>query len=391
MTDQQQENTITLINNTCGKKKKCNHQFEIYISKLLKDINPKNGITSNGKQQLNSALCIILRKICSIITELTTFAKKKTISDKEIRNAIKIIFSEQLAKNSITQAENSIIKYRENKCNSNSNNQSRQNKCGIIFPPSIIEKFLRNFGASKFMVTSDAPVFLASVLEFITSHILTNAGVICKKQKRIRITIRDLELMIRSDQDFDLLFKSLNISFLGGGVIPFIHSSLLQKNKKKIIKKKEDSTSKDTAKKAHKFRYGTLAVKNIRKQQKNSDSLVFSKSSFEKVVRSLVSNYNNDVKISKDVFVVLQHFLEQYVVNFLKDANFLAIHCNRVKLIPKDILLVRALKDNSKKNPYESKDIELLDMNGIDGTVDKNNQQQVEIDDEDEILLEEEN
>ena len=44
-------------------KKKKTRLFETYISKVLKQITDKNGITSNCKQQLNSALCIIARNI----------------------------------------------------------------------------------------------------------------------------------------------------------------------------------------------------------------------------------------------------------------------------------------------------------------------------------------
>ena len=43
------------------------------------------------------------------------------------------------------------------------------------------------------------------------------------------------------------------------------------------------------------------------------------------------------MKISKDVFVILQYFIEQYIVSILKDANAAAIHTGRVKLMLSDI------------------------------------------------------
>ena len=57
--------------------KKRNHFFEIYISKVLKQISPQNGITLNAKQQLNSFLCILLKEISSMVSELTKISKKK--------------------------------------------------------------------------------------------------------------------------------------------------------------------------------------------------------------------------------------------------------------------------------------------------------------------------
>ena len=47
------------------------------------------------------------------------------------------------------------------------------------------------------MVTSYAPVYLAAVLEYLTYEILDLASIYCKDNKRIRITIRDLEVVIR--------------------------------------------------------------------------------------------------------------------------------------------------------------------------------------------------
>ena len=63
-------------------KRKKTRFFETYISKVLKGLST-NGITSNARQQLNSALCIITRKIASMSIHLTRMAKKKTLSEKE--------------------------------------------------------------------------------------------------------------------------------------------------------------------------------------------------------------------------------------------------------------------------------------------------------------------
>jgi len=223
---------------------------------------------------------------------------------------------------------------------------SRQSKAKIIFPPSIVEKFLRNFGYTKFMISSLAPVYLAAVLEYLTYDILDNSLHITKNTKHMRITVRDMELAVRSDEELDKLFKKIKISFLGGGVVPYIHSSLLlRKNKKKQPKK-------DT----HRYRYGTIALKNIKKQQKNSDSLILSKSPFEKLVREHLKKYlSENVKVSKDVFLVLQHFIEQYIIDKLYHANYLTIHSNRVKLLPIDIELYHHFSENDK-NPYINKD-----------------------------------
>jgi histone H2A len=339
-------------------RKKKTHFFEIYISKVLKQI-CDCGITGNAKQQLNSFLCILSKKVSNTVLDLTLFGKKKTISEKEIINALNIILPGELLKNSISEGKKSIESFKTN--NEKDIKGTRQTKAQIIFPPSITEKFLRNFGNTKIMVTSTSPVFLAAVLEYLTYEVLDLASIYCKDNKRIRITIRDLEVVIRSDEELNKLFTKLNITFLGGGVVPYIHESLLKKNKKKrtIIKNVNNTNNP----KQHRFRPGTVAIRDIKKHQKTSDNLILAKSSFEKLVRQIFKENRiniENVKISKDVFIILQHFIEQYIVKLFYNSNFLAIHSGRVKLLSIDIAFISYLYNDSK-NPYNS----LLNNNSV--------------------------
>lgn len=318
-------------------KKKKSRFFETYISKVLKQVSDKNGITSNSKQQLNSALCIVARTISLMTTRLTEIAKKKTMSDKEVSNAIRVLFSGDLAENSIREGVKSVDKFSAE----SSKGSSRQGKAGIIFPPSIAEKFLRNFGYSKVMVTSTAPVFLASVLEYLVAEILILSSKSATNNKRIRITIRDLQLSVGEDQELSNLFDKINVSFLGGGVVPYIHSCLVAKKPRKKKIKTVDETG---VKKPHRFRPGTVALREIKKFQKMSNCLTFAKFPFERFVRQVVNKNNSGMKISKDVFIILQYFIEQYVVGILKDANSAAIHAGRVKLMLTDIEFISTIR-----------------------------------------------
>ena len=343
-----------VINNKVVKKKK-SHMFETYISKVLKQISPSNGITNNAKQQLNSILCHIMKHISMLTVKLTMAGKKKTISLKEVENSLTLVLSGKLLENSLKDGRKSCDNISNNEKNVNS---SRQNKAGIIFPPSLVEKFLRDFGSSNIMIGSLSPIFLASVLEYICFEILDLSVNYCKENKHIRITIRDFELSVRNDVELNNLFVKLNMSFLGGGVLPYIHSSLLNKTKTKIKKKKNDEKEN-----THRFRYGTLAIKNIKKQQKLSNCLILSKSPFEKLVRNIFKkNKIESQKFSKDVFIVLQYFMEQYIVELLRNSNFLSIHANRVKLIPYDILLYNSFINGGRENPYTKSSVNLFSL-----------------------------
>lgn len=330
-------------------KKKKSRYYETYIAKIIKEYT-SGGITTNAKQQLNSILCMTSKLAAKITTSLTEISKKKTMSEKEVNNAISLIFPAFLLKEINEKNANSLEKF-----DSDDNNKgaSRQEKAGIIFPPSQTEKFLRNDGYTNLMVTNNAPICLAGALEVLTRTIIDKALTYSKENKRVRITIRDLELGVRDNEDLNTFFVKHNFSFLGGGVKPFIHNSLLVK---KMKKKKKVSKNNLDEKKKHRFRPGTVSIREIKKYQKMSNCLTFAKFPFERMVRDIIQeksdNSDEKTKISKDVFTVLQYYIEQKIINVLRNANFAAIHANRVKLMGIDIKFVQSFMFNTV-NPYQ--------------------------------------
>ncbi len=338
-------------------KRKKTRYFETYISKLLKIVSPEHGITANAKQQLNSAVCIIAKNITGKTNYLTFISKKKTTSEKEVRNATRLLFSGSLLQDILTFADESVQKYAENI--EENKHSSRQDKAGIIFPASITEKFIRNFGLSKIMVTRYTPIYFAAVLEKTVNHLLTNATRVATENNRLRLTIRDLELAVCTNSDLQQLFNRCNLSFVGGGVLPQIHESLLTKKprRKRKIGKTETQGSLPEGKKNHRFRPGTVSLREIRKFQKASNCLIFAKFPFERLVRRLVNNYQEGMKISKEVFVIIQYYIEQFLVDLLRDANAAAIHSGRVKLMPSDINFITKLRKYPEIDvtPYKPK------------------------------------
>jgi histone H3/H4 len=338
-------------------KKKKSRFFEIYIPKILKNISDTNGITNNAKQQFNSVLCFVTKIISSKAYELTILANKKTISEKEVRNTLKFILPENLSLSCVNHADNAMESFSNN--NKKVKGMSRQEKSCIIFPPSIIERFLRNFGFNKIMVTSNAPIFLAGAIEHIASEILENATIQARDKKHIRITVRDLELGVRNDRYLNKFFIDNKVSFLGGGVVPYIHPNLLVKKPRKRVVVSEPTDEK----KKHRYRPGTVSIREIKKLQKNSNILTFAKFPFEKLIRKTVSNYTDDqIKISKDVFITVQYFIEQQIVDLLQQANFAAIHAGRVKLVASDINFILNIKKYNC-NPLTNDSSSLLEIN----------------------------
>ena len=342
-------------------RKKKSRFFETYIYKIIKKISIENGITSNAKQQLNSVICLITKIICNVSRKFVKFSNKKTVNIKEINKSLQFILPNELYIHANKRANNSV----KNNCNNNNIlGKTRQKKANIIFPPSIIEKFLRNFGYSKIMISKNSTIYLASIIQYLVEEIIENAVNNAKNNKHIRITIRDIELGIREDKDLNNFFIKNNILFLGGGVNPYIHPKLLMKNKKKskILHNNTDNNKR----KKHRFKPGTVSLREIRKFQKISNCLTCCKLPFEKLIRNKFSKINNNfcLKINKEVFIILQYFIEQQIVNLLKCANLIALHCKRVKVLGKDINFIFYIKNNTNNNYnnlYDSSYIKKID------------------------------
>lgn len=113
---------------------------------------------------------------------------------------------------------------------------------------------------------------------------------------------------------------------------------------KKSVKSSTKSTSEPTVPRSHRFRPGTVALREIRRFQKSTD-LLMPRLPFHKLVREVAQEMNQD-KSSKMQFqlgalVSVQEATEHLLMQYLEDANFNAIHANRITVQPQDLLLVQ--------------------------------------------------
>ena len=119
-------------------------------------------------------------------------------------------------------------------------------------------------------------------------------------------------------------------------------------------------------KKPHRYRPGTVALREIRRYQKSTELLIrklpfqrlvreirkYQKSTellirklpFQRLVREIAQDFKTDLRFQSSAVMALQEASEAYLVGLFEDTNLCAIHAKRVTIMPKDVHLARRIR-----------------------------------------------
>lgn len=115
---------------------------------------------------------------------------------------------------------------------------------------------------------------------------------------------------------------------------------------KKLLNTKATRKSAPSAagqKKPHRYRPGTVALREIRKYQRSTELLI-RKLPFQRLVREIADEVCPGLRFQTPALLALQEACEAYMVGVFEDANLCAIHAKRVTVMPKDIQLARRIR-----------------------------------------------
>lgn len=105
-------------------------------------------------------------------------------------------------------------------------------------------------------------------------------------------------------------------------------------------------------KKTHRYRPGTVALREIRRFQRSTDLLI-RKLPFQRLVKEIMMQFKpirlnsqgeGDYRIQSTALMALQEAAEAYLVTVFEDTNLCAIHAKRVTIQPKDMQLARRIR-----------------------------------------------
>lgn len=118
-----------------------------------------------------------------------------------------------------------------------------------------------------------------------------------------------------------------------------------KKAPKKTIPQQNSISSSSSTKKTHRFRPGTVALREIRRYQK-STALLIRALPFRRLVKEISEplGTTGDLRFQQSAMLALQEASEAYLVGLFEDSNLCAIHAKRVTVMPKDLQLARRIR-----------------------------------------------
>ena len=107
-----------------------------------------------------------------------------------------------------------------------------------------------------------------------------------------------------------------------------------------------DQQQQQKTRKPHRFRPGTVALRQIRKYQKSTD-LLLRKLPFQRLIREVAADYKVDLRFQASAIEAIQEATENFLVRLYEDGNLLALHASRVTVQPEDLRLAKRLMNHN--------------------------------------------
>ncbi len=327
------------------KGKKSSESFGTYIYKILKQVHPNTGMSGDAKRTLDRMIHIIFNKINVNLKSIMESADVKTLTSKHIQNAVRMTLSGELANQAIKKGTKAITKYHNT---APRKGQSQATRAWIQFSVSRTRHLL----GTCYRIGKGAPVYLATVLEYLVASILELAGYNARDAKRARINTEHMFAAIKYDVEINQLFQDVYI--VGGGYEMFklLHTADRMKKNVDVVNKKNKNKRRTTPRPGHTHRFLYRNVgKTVINQQLSRGKLLHKKASsgklrfpagpFRRVVNEIQQDFAEDIKITKDARVALQHFIEHHTIDQLEMAGRIANNSGREAVQTKDLQLAR--------------------------------------------------
>lgn len=100
-------------------------------------------------------------------------------------------------------------------------------------------------------------------------------------------------------------------------------------------------------KKVHRFRAGTVALREVKKYQKSTD-LFLRRLPFSRLVRELSQDYKTGLRFQASAIDALLEASEYHLLSLLADAHLCTQFAKRKTVMPKDLKLAAQIRNEEK-------------------------------------------
>ena len=119
--------------------------------------------------------------------------------------------------------------------------------------------------------------------------------------------------------------------------------TLGHKTARKSVGTTAQKSTRGGVKRPHKFRPGTVALREIRRYQRSTELLI-RKLPFQRIVKEITNEIKTGFRFQSNAMLALQEATEAYIVGLFEDTNLCAIHARRVTIMVRDMQLARRIR-----------------------------------------------
>lgn len=189
---------------------------------------------------------------------------------------------------------------------------------------SAVKRILRRAGVKRINVAAYAAV--VQVLAKRTRDIVKNALVFMEHCRRKTLQRDDVLRSLNS------LGTPLAAGFVGASFDTFT----------------ESAGSRKTTTGGHRWKPGTVALRDIKLQQRNSDSLAIPHQPFERFTRAIIAEFNDNARVEGGAIELIQLASEKYATQIARYGNEIAVGpSSRETLMAGDIELAARILERS--------------------------------------------
>lgn len=127
-------------------------------------------------------------------------------------------------------------------------------------------------------------------------------------------------------------------------VAKHVGKKTLVQTKLQFVGNKDKTGMELNVKKPYRFKPGTVALREIRKQQKSVDTII-PKMAFARLIKEIMQGYNVNCRVTHTALLALQEAAEDKLIALFSDTQLATISRKKVTIKPSDMRMVNAMQN----------------------------------------------